>query len=360
MKVLQVTNSLYTGGAEKLLVDSIPIYKQRGMDVDLLLLNGDKTHFYKQLKDKNITIYNLTKGNIKKIYNPFLIFRIIPYLKKYDVIHVHLFPALYWVALAKWLSRSKTKLIFTEHNTNNRRIVKKGIWQIFDRFIYKKYNIIGVITSEVDMIMKLHLSDKSDKFRIVNNGIDISQYSNTSGYDKNNKESKVLIQVAGFREQKDQLTLIRALQFLHGNVVLQLVGNGVTRKRCEQLVHELNLSNRVSFLGIRTDVPKLLKSADVVILSSHYEGLSLSSIEAMASGKPFIASDVPGLRDIVLGAGLLFEKGNEKDLAEKIMSLLNDDDLYKKVAQQCFERAKKYDINTMVDKYIELYNEISK
>jgi len=360
MQILHIINSLHIGGAEKLLVDSIPIYKQKGTDVDLLLLNGDETPFFKQLKDKNITIYNLTKKNIKKIYNPLLIFFIIPYLKKYDIIHVHLFPALYWVALAKWLSRSNTKLIFTEHSTNNRRITKKGIWQVLDRFIYKQYYRIVTITSEVNVIIKAHLSDKSNKLKVINSGIDITQYINATGYGTNNKDLKTLIQISSFREAKDQPTVIRALQFLPKNVVLQLVGNGVTLKQCEKLVNDLSLSNRVSFLGIRTDIPKLLKSADITILSSNYEGLSLSSIEAMASGKPFVASDVPGLRDIVQGAGLLFKKGNEKDLAEKIMSLLNDEELYKKVAQQCFERAKKYDINTMVDKYIELYNEINR
>jgi glycosyltransferase involved in cell wall biosynthesis len=51
----------------------------------------------------------------------------------------------------------------------------------------------------------------------------------------------------------------------------------------------------------------LLKTADIVVLSSHYEGLSLASIEGMASGKPFIASDVPGLHEVVKGADLLFE-----------------------------------------------------
>jgi len=359
MKILHTAISLYPGGAEKLLVDSIPIYRQRGIDVDLLLLIGDETPFYKQLKDRNITIHYFIKGNIKKAYNPFLIFHIIPYLKKYDIIHVHLFPALYWVALAKRLSRSKIKLIFTEHNTNNKRIIKKGIWRFFDKFVYNEYDRIVSISPEVDTIIKNHLADKSDKFSIINNGIDISQYRYVSTYDSNNiKDSRIILQVAGFREQKDQSTVIRALQYLPENIVVHFVGDGVTRKQCEQLVHDLNLSNRVSFLGVRSDVPKLLNSADVIVMSSHWEGFGLAAVEGMAAYKPVVASDVEGLNEVVKGAGLLFEKGNEKDLSEIIMSLLNNDEFYKKVAHQCFERAKKYDINTMVDKYIKLYQEV--
>jgi glycosyltransferase involved in cell wall biosynthesis len=78
----------------------------------------------------------------------------------------------------------------------------------------------------------------------------------------------------------------------------------------------------------------------------------------MASGKPFIASDVPGLRDVVKDAGLLFPPGNEKVLAEKINSLLSDTELYEKVAKDCLNRAKDYDIDNMVEQYIELYIEI--
>jgi glycosyltransferase involved in cell wall biosynthesis len=356
MRVLQVITSLGTGGAEKLLVDSIPLYKAKGIDMDLLLLNGTETPFLQILKEKNITIHILSTGSIKTVYNPLHILRIIPYLRKYDIIHVHLFPTLYWVALAKLLSFSKTKLIFTEHNTQNRRIGKKS-GRILDKFIYLRYNIIVSITKEVDTIMKAHLLLSEDKFKIINNGIDLSCFVNFTNMKKcpMDKLKIIIIQVSAFRGQKDQATVIRALQYIPQNVKLLLVGDGENRSKCEELVKELDLSGRVHFLGIRMDIPSLLKSADIVVLSSHYEGLSLSSIEGMASGKPFIASDVPGLRDIVNGAGLLFPAGNEKVLAEQINILLSDRELYEKVAKDCLIRSKEYDINKMVEQYIEIY-----
>ena len=66
---------------------------------------------------------------------------------------------------------------------------------------------------------------------------------------------------------------------------------------------ELGVSHRVLSLYIRKDVPRILKSSNVICMSSIYEGLSLSSIEGMASGHPFIATNVNGLREIVKGAG---------------------------------------------------------
>ena len=107
------------------------------------------------------------------------------------------------------------------------------------------------------------------------------------------------------------------------------------------------------------DVPQLLKTADIVVLSSKFEGMSLSSIEGMASGKPFIASDVPGLSEIVKGAGILFPLGDEKKLAAEILRLANDSAYYGKIATQCFNRAKEFDISNMVNKHIALYQELT-
>ncbi|MDR1782647.1 MAG: glycosyltransferase [Dysgonamonadaceae bacterium] len=356
MRVLQIINSLDIGGAEKLLVDSIPRYIQKGIDMELLLLNGNETYFYRQLKAKGVVIHSLTKGSIKKIYNPLLIFRLIPFLRKYDIIHVHLFPALYWVALAKLLSFSKIQFIFTEHNTNNRRMEKGGIWRVIDKITYSRYNKIISVSEKVNTRIQNHLSITQAKFAVINNGINLSVF--ISSPDIIDKKNIKIIQIAGFREQKDQPTLIRAMQHLSENFALLLIGDGETRKESEELTKELRLSDRVQFLGIRSDIPQLLQTADIVVISSNWEGFCLAAVEGMATGKPVVASDVDGLKQVVEGAGLLFEKGNEQDLAAKISSLIDDPKLYKDVATRCRERSKQYDINLMITKYLNLYNSL--
>ena len=109
-------------------------------------------------------------------------------------------------------------------------------------------------------------------------------------------------------------------------------------------------------MGLRTDVPSILKSADYIVLSSHYEGLSLSSVEGMAAGRPFIASDVNGLREIVGGAGLLFPDGNAEQLANCIMELDKNPLLYQEISRRCHQRAMQYDISTMIQGYKKIYN----
>ncbi len=357
MKVLHIINSLNTGGAEKLLLETLPLYNQKGVKVDLLVLDGKDYPFLKELKKQNCcTIYDFGKGSV---YNPFLIFKIIPYLKKYDIIHAHLFPSLYWLAFAKAISFSKTKIVYTEHSTSNRRR-SKLIFKILDKLLYRFYSKIITISDEVDRNLKEHLGCKNSKFQLINNGVNTKAFQEAKPYDKTqffSKNDTILIQVSSFREAKDQPTLINAMKELPENYKLLLVGEGPLLDTNKDLVKKLNLKKRVQFLGIRMDVPKLLKTADIVVLSSHHEGLSLASIEAMASGKPFIASDVPGLREIVKGAGLLFPKGDDKALSKHIIDL-SDKQYYDKIRTRCKKRAQQYDIKNMIDGYISLYKKL--
>ena len=107
---------------------------------------------------------------------------------------------------------------------------------------------------------------------------------------------------------------------------------------------------------MRSDVPEILHTVDIVAMASEYEGLSLSSIEGMCVGKPFISSDVQGLKEVVGGYGLLFKNEEVSNLAIIIKRLVEDADFYNKVASQCKERAMQYDIKKVVNEYNSVYS----
>ncbi len=359
MKILSVINSLATGGAEKLIIETLPLYCGKGVEMDVLLLDGTHYPFYKKLESSNTgKIFSL---GLKSVYNPIAIIKIIPFLKKYDIVHVHLFPVQYFVVLAKWLSFSKTKLIFTEHSTSNRRL-KNKLFKIFDKYIYKGYSKIICITEEIQVIILAHTGLSKNRTALILNGVPVSEYNQAVPFDKAEfkfeSTDKLLLQVSSFQEPKDQKTLIKTLIHLPNYVKLLLVGDGVLKLESETLVKKLQLEKRVLFLGVRTDVPRLLKTADIIVLSSKYEGMSLSSIEGMASGNPFLASNVPGLSEIVSGAGVLFTLGDDKELAQKINELLVDEKLYQSVVTSCEVRANQYDIKNMIAQHIALYESL--
>lgn len=363
MKVLHIINSLGIGGAEKLLVDALPKYSQEDITVGLLLLNSTQTPFFEQLKGTNGLVIHCL-GNIS-LFNPLLIFRIIPFLRKYEIIHVHLFPAFYWVAIAKILSRSRARFIITIHSISNRRFEFSWITRQVERFMLRRYDKIIAISQEMDSTLRRELHFPETKFHLIENGIDTESFfsatpSSEKFFKKRDIGDRIIIQVSSFRVPKDQPTLIRAMTLLPQKYKLLLVGGGPQKNDCENLAKRLNTQERIKFLGVRTDIASLLKASDVVVLSTGFEGFGLAAVEGLSAGKPVIASDVPGIRSIIGNCGILFPKGDEKTLASYIIRLLSDTEYYSAVAKTCFDQSRNYDIKIMVQRYIKLYKGILK
>lgn len=355
MKILHIITSLRTGGAEKLMIDLLPRLREKGHEVELCLFDGVDTPFKRDMQPTGITIRELGKN--RSVYHPANLIALCKLIRKgrYDIVHTHNTAPQIFAAIAS--AFSKSKFITTEHNTSNRRRAWKGYVAI-DRWMYNRYNTVICISKKAEENLRTYLGKCNTDIYTINNGVNITKYSEA----KPSKEleqmapnSRKIIMVAGFRWEKDQDTLIKALKYLPPNFHLFLVGDGVRRSELESLANAENLTTRVHFLGIRTDVPNLLHSADYIVMSSHFEGLSLSSVEGMSVGKPFLASDVDGLREVVNGAGILFEHQNEKALASEILKLDKSSKLYSSIAQSCKERATQFDISKMVNSYSSLY-----
>lgn len=356
-RVLHIINRMGTGGAEKLLSDLIPLQKMREYNVELARFAPGQYDFIKKLEKHNIKIHTLGKSD-KDIYNPLNIFRLKNLIKDFDIIHVHLFPAQYWAVLASILSNFKGKIITTEHSTENRRR-NIFLFKILDKFIYNRFNNIISISDDTKNNLLNHIKIKTP-ITTITNGINIDSIEKFPKVAIKKEISLqdndyLLCQVARFTSQKDQMTLLKSLKYLPENIKVIFVGDGNLKKDHIDFVNQNNLSKRVFFLGTRNDVYGILKDVDLAIMSSNIEGFGLSALEAMCLKVPVIASNIPGLSQIVEGAALLFEKGNEKDLASKISSLYKDKILYHNLAIKGVARAKEFDIIEMEKKYSLIY-----
>ncbi len=361
MKVLHVITSLDTGGAERLMVDLLPLLKDRGHEMGLLLFNGADAPLKEEWAATGIPLFELTHpGDIEDkwaTYGPWNIVRLMKYVKKYDIVHTHNTACQFYTPIAKLLSHANAKLVTTEHNTTNRRR-SMGWYKPIDRWMYNRYDAIICIADQTSKNLEQHIGHNSAICTIYN-GVNINKFIKpVKNIDR--QERFAISMVAGFRPQKDHATLIKALSRLPDKFSLQLVGRGETEQEMKNLCSDLGLDQRVSFMGMRSDVSDILDRSDVIVLSSHWEGLSLSSIEGMASGRPFVASDVEGLRDVVAGAGVLFPQGDDEALARAIQELCENPARYKEVALACQEHAKRYDISLMADGYDKLYRSLFK
>lgn len=356
MKILHVITSLRTGGAEKLMVDLLPRLRDKGHQIDLLIFDGTETPFRRDVEAAGIKVYDLGVGG--SVYSPMRLFKLILFLKKYDIVHTHNTAPQLFAAIGSVLC--SVVLCTTEHTTSNRRRGWKW-YAAVDRWMYGRYRKVICISQKAEENLRKYIGKSKADITTINNGVDVAKYASAEPYadlEAIAPGCRKIMMVAGFRWEKDQDTIIKALKYLPEKFHLFLVGDGVRRPELEALCRAENVADRVHFLGIRTDVPNLLHAADYVVMSSHFEGLSLSSVEGMSVGKPFLASDVDGLREVVSGAGVLFPHGDAEELANSIQKLDNSEKLYKEVASVCSERAKNYDISSMADNYYKVYESL--
>lgn len=362
MKILHIINNLGTGGAERLLSDLVPLLdKEKDIEVEILVLNLDKSLFTEKLEHNNIKIYNLDT-KLKSIKNIFKLTKLIK-LNHYNVIHAHLFPTLYYVAFASLANTNKnTKFYYTEHSTNNKRR-NKQIFRLVEKFVYSRYDKIICISDSVESNLNNWIDNVKNKTRIIHNGISIENFVNAEKICLHNelgincKKSNVLCMIGRFNDAKDHKTLIDAFSMLEEQNYLLLIGEGNTQDYYKQYVNKLNLTDRVFFLNNRNDVPNILKSIDLFILSSHWEGFGLVAIEAMASKVPVIVSNVDGMKQIVDNGAVLFNKNDVHDLKIKIEEVLNSENLRKNLIEKGSIRAKTFSLDYTAKRYLDLYKE---
>jgi|SRR5690625_684002 len=367
MKILHIISGLGSGGAQKLLEDLLPIMSAQGDNkIDLLVLNDKNRKFDKKLIASGIKIHAI---NLNSQYNPLNIFYIIKFLKnnKYDIAHVHLFPTVYWVSLAsRFIKKNRPILVYTEHSTHNRRREKR-IFKYIDTFMYSMYDKIISISNKTEKYLLdwLNVSEeRNNKFQVIYNGVDIKKFLTANPYSKKKIKTffedndYLLCMVGRFSKQKDQMTVIRAMSKLSNNYHLLLIGEGKLLGQCKELVENMGLNDRVHFLGFRSDIERIYKTVDLIILSSHWEGFGLAAVEGMASGKPVIASRVDGLSEVVEGAGVLFNKGDFDDLAYLINNIIHDRHRYEEIANKSSKRSELYSIKDMANKYLKVYSKL--
>lgn len=347
MKILHVITSLEIGGAQRLLADLLPLQSEDS-EVTLLVYERVGNDLEKAIEKAGIEIISLNEHDF---HNPAVIFRMRRFFKDYDLVHAHLFPTIYWASLAA--RGLKVKLVYTEHSTSNSRR-SKWYFRPVECFMYGRYDKIISISQQTQDALTSWLGQHDERFVVINNGVDTEKFASV----RVPVIPKSLIMVSRFALSKDQETVIRAMQYIDNDATLRFVGDGENRVNCEALAKELGVSYRVQFLGSRSDVAELVASSYIGIQSSNWEGFGLTAVELMAVGKPVIATNVDGLKQVVEGAGEVFTRGNVSELASRVNHLLSDREYYKAISDRCRQRAQEYDISVMSEKYLQLYKSL--
>lgn len=308
MKILHLFNEIKFSGAEIMYRNATPVFKQHGADLIAFSTGAEIGAYSVEFEKAGIKTHHkplyFEAFSIKgfRYYRALYIF-----LKneKIDVLHIHR-SSLYFAAIVAWLAN--VRCIKTMHNTFKNR------WFTLHFSALKRYLIKTFFKTIFHTIGEsVYLNElnyyKNSSFR-VNNWFDQSKFYPANNVNERltirrklnlEDDSFVIISVGGCTHVKNHHDIIKAVSELDKTVNFYYLHLGVGESEQEEreLAEHLGVSHRVRFLGNQVDVRDYLISSDVFVMTSKFEGLAISALEAMACELPLIFYNAPGLRDLI-------------------------------------------------------------
>ena len=272
------------------------------------------------------------------------------------------------ISLVQALFFKQLKTILTTHINLEETMEAKGskivcfILRRLINYFYNKAGILVCISRDLANDLRKNFNIRN-KMNVIYYGI--SSPKKTRQY-KNNSQ-KIILNIGRLVEQKDHKTLIEAFALLRKKTPeakLWIVGDGPLKRNLKRLTIRLKLDEEVRFSGWITNIKKLLRRADILVLSSRREGFGYVLIEAMSYGLPIISTDTPfGPREILDNGkyGILVPMGDQKVMTHAMYDLLTDEKKYNHYSQKSLERIRDFSLNKMLHAYkkiiLDLINE---
>ncbi len=218
--------------------------------------------------------------------------------------------------------------------------------RLIDRLTLKWTSGVVCCSEAVRRSVTARIGGISDRCAIIPFGVETHRYESTMALSKRElglrEDQPVIGTVCRLVEPKKGLSVLlqaaAELKRRDGGVNFQLliVGDGPARSQLEELSRRLDLDSQIVFAGARRDIQKILPLVNVFVLPSLYEGFGIAILEALAAGRPVVATTVGGIPEFVKGGktGLLVEPGNANALADAIATLLNNPEEAKQLGRQ--------------------------
>lgn len=364
IRLLFIIPTLVRGGAEKqltLLAKGLP---RDQFDVHVCVLTHSGP-LEAELKQAGIPVTHIHKH--WKI-DPLAYLRLKREIKRLapDIVHT-------WLFAANCYGRQAALAAGVKHVVAGERCVdpwKTAVQLALDRYLARRTErIVTNSTGVVDFYAGKGLP--REKFVVIPNGIE--PRSNESPVNRQPllaelglpTDARLIAAVGRLWPQKRIKDLIWAtdlLKCIRDDAHLLIIGDGPQRWRLERFSQQCGNEDRVHFLGERGDVPRIMPHLDCLWLSSAYEGQSNAVMEAMLSGVPVVASDIPGNRDLVIPGetGYLVNVGDRAAFAQKAQMLLSDAELQRRMGEAGKARMKaEFTVEQMVQRHAELYRELA-
>ncbi len=330
--ILHIIDYLGRGGAEVMLVK---VLKELTEYRNIVVTLNPQNHFGDEFTCDEYHCLNM--GSFAKF--PIAALRLRRLIKKYkiDIVHSHLYSA---TLVARLATPQKIPLITTIHTNVSTNDYNKWYLKMLENIGYKMHKsiIVGVSSGVLDQYFRYFKHKPYQKY-LLYTFVDMKEIE-TPALPVSapvNKEIFTLVAIGALRYPKNQQYLIRALELLkEQNFELHIYGIGVLQKELEQMVGETGV--RVILKGEVKNAAGLLPYYDLYVMSSEFEGFSLSVLEAMAMQIPMLLSDIPSFREQCADTALFFDLKDTGDFVIKLKQLAADRTLQKELALAAKQR----------------------
>ncbi|MCC7191297.1 MAG: glycosyltransferase [Phycisphaeraceae bacterium] len=288
--------------------------------------------------------------------------------------HAHQYTPFFYAALSRGLlsSRADAPILFTEHG---RHYPDHRSWKrvLANRFLLRRHDRVTAVGQFVKTALVNNEGIPAPRIEVVRNGIDPALFEAVSPTVRREVRAElgirdnqpVVLQVARFHPVKDHATALRAMaETLKSlpDALFILAGDGELRSALEAQAAQLGIASSVRFLGVRRDVPRLMAAADVFILSSLSEGISVTLLEAMGCELPIAATDVGGNGEVVADhqTGLLSPRSDATKLSANLVTLLRDSELRRRMGSAGRKRLLEHFTQAQMHaRYASIYSEMT-
>jgi len=336
----------WSGGANRIFLYSKELI-QRGHRVTVCCLPASGLSI--RLPEQNIPVITIDpKSDINLLVVPKLIQLIIKNnIQVLDICS----PKFYWVASLAGRLTNKTIML-----TRNVPYRKTGLKKYINTLLYDKLidNIVAV-SDKIKRELREDFAIPEQKITVIYDGIDLHQFKQQQTKQRDNPENYRVAVISRLDQNKGLECFINAIPTIIqtiSHIHFMIVGTGSIEQKLKEQTKQLNLSDSVTFTGFRKDIPQLLSEVDITIMPSPEEGMSMSALESMASGKPVVATTGSGLADIIINhrSGMIVKPNDSNDLAEAVITLLQSD--YRQAGKEARKIVEeKFSLQNVVTQY---------
>jgi len=364
MKVLQVTTHINIGGIANYILTLSQALGKNGITSVVASSGGDLEAEFEKSGVSCRRLDIRTKSELSpKVFRAIFELKTIIVDEKIDIMHAH-------TRVSQVVSFFASKLTGVPYVTTCHGYFKTRARKIFDTWGARVIAISDAVAGH----LKKDLGVREPRIALVYNGVEAEKFSkeysvNEIGDIKRSlglKGGPVIGTIGRLSPVKGHRYLIEAMpNIISGmnDVELLIVGNGPEETALKTVSRSLGLETAVRFIDASPDTPKFLAAMDVFVFPSVKEGLGIALLEALAAGRPCVASDIGGIGDVIRSgvSGLLVPVGDRDAVAGAVLKLLHDPELRRKMGERGRAVTKqKFSLDLMAEKVAALYKEVLK